>query len=149
MALKTNITESDLGEDEGGPAILAEINITPLTDIFLVLLIIFMVTSTVMSQLGVNVDLPKAESALSASQSDGVIVTLLPSGKMQINDEMIESQDRKHFVEAIKVAFKKTPSRFVIFEGDRKVLLGNAIELMEQAKLAGAEKFAIATAPTK
>src|SRR4051812_17612029 len=71
------------GDPDAEGAIMAEINITPLTDIFLVLLIIFMVTSSVMSQSGVDVNLPQASSATSQSQPEGIIITLLPEGKMR------------------------------------------------------------------
>ena len=69
--------------------IMAEINITPLTDIFLVLLIIFMVTSSVMSQLGMDVDIPAASQSMTKSQPEGVILTLLPDGRMKVNSEAV------------------------------------------------------------
>ncbi|HCM39191.1 MAG: hypothetical protein A2070_05500 [Bdellovibrionales bacterium GWC1_52_8] len=142
MALKT------WGRDEGDleGAIVAEINITPLTDIFLVLLIIFMVTSSVMAQLGVNVNLPQASQALSEAQADGVIVTLTPSGALLVNQQKVD-QGQKTLEDALKIAFQQAPSRLVILEGDRQTLLGSAIRTMDRARAAGAEKFAIATNP--
>src|SRR5213075_2309587 len=100
-------------EEEGGEGLFAEINITPLTDIFLVLLIIFMVTSSVMSQMGVNVNLPKASNATSQSQPEGVIVTLLPDGGMKVNDRSFGSGDYAGYEEALKAAFGKTSSKLV------------------------------------
>ena len=132
---------------EGSGGIVAEINITPLTDIFLVLLIIFMVTSSVMSQLGVDVDLPKTAPSSASAQPGGVILTLLPDGGMRINDEPVKAGDWPVLEGALKKAFTRTDSRLVVIEGDRRALLGNAIELMDRARRAGAEKFAIATAP--
>ena len=126
---------------------MAEINITPLTDIFLVLLIIFMVTSSVMSQLGVDVSLPQASSATAQAQAEGVIVTLLPGGAVKVNQSAIGAGDMGTFESTLKGAFGKTASRLVILEGDRQALLGSAIEIMDHARRAGAEKFAIATAP--
>jgi biopolymer transport protein ExbD len=144
MAIKT--LEAG-GGDEGGEAIMAEINITPLTDIFLVLLIIFMVTSSVMSQLGVNVNLPQASNATAQSQPEGVIVTLLPNGGVKVNETSVPSGDYDSFEAALKTYFGKTASRLVILEGDKQALLGNAIEIMDHARRAGADKFAIATSP--
>lgn len=146
MALKT-IGSGDSSEGEG--SIVAEINITPLTDIFLVLLIVFMVTSSVMNQMGVNVNLPQASNATAQSQPEGVIVTLLPAGAIQVNEQTIAAGDYDGFESALKDRFGKTSSKLVIIEGDREAYLGSAIEIMDHARKAGAEQFAIATAPEK
>ncbi|MCM2277497.1 MAG: biopolymer transporter ExbD [Oligoflexia bacterium] len=133
--------------DEGDAPIVAEINITPLTDVFLVLLIIFMVTSSVMSQMGVSVNLPQASSATSEAQPEGVIVTLLAGGALQVNGDPVAAGEFTRFEKLLKSSFVKTASRLVILEGDRQAFLGSAIEVMDHARRAGAEKFAIATAP--
>lgn len=137
--------------DEGG-AIFAEINITPLTDIFLVLLIIFMVTSSVMSQVGVPVNLPGASAKTAETQPDGVIVTLQPDGSVQVNGESMpwpkpgsEQPRPAEFGIKVKAAFGKMTSRLVILEGDERAFLGNAVGIMDEARKAGAERFAIAT----
>ena len=142
MAFKMSPSDS-----EGDGGIVAEINITPLTDIFLVLLIIFMVTSSVMSQVGVDVNLPAASNATSQSQPEGIIVTLMTGGKMKINDQNVPNNDMGAFETGLRSAFSKTKSRLVILEGDRQAFLGNAIQVMDSARKAGAEKFAIATSP--
>lgn len=137
------------GGDEGGTdGIFAEINITPLTDVFLVLLIIFMVTSSVMSQSGVDVNLPQAADASSTAEPGGVIVTLMPDGSIQVNQQPLAKGDWSSLESSIVEAFKKTTSRLVILEGDRQAFLGNAIEVMNQARKAGADRFAIATTNT-
>jgi biopolymer transport protein ExbD len=132
---------------EGDSGIVAEINITPLTDIFLVLLIIFMVTSSVMSQLGVDVSLPKASNATAQAQPEGVIVTLLPGGEIRVNQDQIQAGDYAALEDKLKKAFAGVESRLVILEGDRKSFLGSAIEVMDHARKAGANRFAIATSP--
>ncbi len=134
------------GGDSEEAEINAEINITPLTDIFLVLLIIFMVTSSVMSNNGVDVNLPQASPLTSVAQPDGVVISLLPAGKMQLNGQAIAAGDYGTLEASLKAAFAMTPSRLVILEGDRQAFLGNAIAVMDSARKAGAEKFAIATA---
>ena len=132
-------------ESEGDAPIVAEINITPLTDIFLVLLIIFMVTSSVMSQEGVNVHLPQASKASSQAQPDGVIVTLLAGGKIRVNQKELDSGQFDQMEKLLKEAFSKSATRLVILEGDRQAFLGSAIQVMDHARKAGADKFAIAT----
>jgi biopolymer transport protein ExbD len=142
VAFKTLSSDSDTD-----PGIVAEINITPLTDIFLVLLIIFMVTSSVMSQMGVDVNLPAASNQTSQSQPEGIIVTLMTGGKMKINEQEVPNNDMGAFENGLRSAFSKTKSRLVILEGDRQAFLGSAIQVMDSARKAGAEKFAIATSP--
>jgi biopolymer transport protein ExbD len=137
VAFKTLSSDS-----ESDPGIVAEINITPLTDIFLVLLIIFMVTSSVMSQMGVDVNLPAASNSTSQSQPEGIIVTL-----MKINEIDVPNNDMGAFENGLRSAFSRTKSRLVILEGDRQAFLGSAIQVMDSARKAGAEKFAIATSP--
>jgi biopolymer transport protein ExbD len=144
MAMK-GMDPSVEADPNGG--IVAEINITPLTDIFLVLLIIFMVTSSVMSQLGVDVQLPKAAPSAASAQPGGAILTILPDGGMKLNDQPIKAGDWTTLEAGLRQALAKTETKLVILEGDRRVLLGSAIEIMDRARKAGAEKFAIATAP--
>jgi biopolymer transport protein ExbD len=127
--------------------IMAEINITPLTDIFLVLLIIFMVTSSVLSQSAVDVHLPQASQATAQSQPEGVIISLLPGGGMQVNERKIKAGNYSELETELKKSFTHARSKLVILEGDKQAFLGSAIEVMDHAKKAGAEKFAIATVP--
>ncbi len=140
-AMRTQLGSDD--HDLDAP-IVAEINITPLTDIFLVLLIIFMVTSSVMSQMGVEVNLPQASQSTAQAQPDGVIVTLLPAGAVRVNGQ-VASDGMDGMESLLKAAFLKSKSRLVILEGDRDAYLGSAIQVMERARKAGADRFAIAT----
>jgi biopolymer transport protein ExbD len=144
MAFKTLPTSSG---DADHAEIMAEINITPLVDVVLVLLIIFMVTSSVMSQMGMEVSLPKASAASAGTQPEGVIVTLLPDGGMKVNGNAVDGL--AGLERSVGEALPKTTGRMVVLEGDQKAFLGNAIQVMDAARRAGAEKFAIATTPEK
>ena len=127
-------------EDETG-GIVAEINITPLTDVFLVLLIIFMVTSSVMANTGKTVNLPEATKDASTAKQ-GVNVTLDSAGAVQINGEAIPYEDLfAHMKAALDAAEEKT----VVLRGDRQIDLGRTVHVLDQAQLAGAKAFAIAT----
>ncbi len=138
MAMRTD-------SEEASGEIVAEINITPLVDVFLVLLIIFMVTSSVMSQMGMEVNLPQARSSSTEAQPEGVIVTLLAEGQMQVNGQTLPRGNFAELEARLKGALAKTTSRTVILEGDRQAFLGSAIQVMDTAKRAGALQFAIAT----
>jgi biopolymer transport protein ExbD len=144
MGLRPGRGTSADASDHGDEGIVAEINITPLTDIFLVLLIIFMVTSSVISQMGVNVNLPQASSVTAEAQPEGVIVSLLPGGVLRVNQVPVPAGDYAALEATLQSFFKKTTSRLVILEGDKQAFLGSAIEVMDHARRAGAEKFAIA-----
>lgn len=140
---------SGSGGEEHDADIVAEINITPLTDIFLVLLIIFMVTSSVLTNNGVDVNLPTASPQTSQAQPEGVVISLKPQGRMAVNGLNVDAGDYGTLESSVKKAFTMTSSRLVILEGDREAFLGSAIEVMDAARRAGADKFAIATATRK
>ncbi len=129
-------------DDSGDGAIVAEINITPLTDVFLVLLIIFMVTTSVIQNQSKNIDLPGAE--VSDTTPDGVTVTVTPEGDMLINDEPTTEADLFRDLEA---ALKLAEDKLVILRGDKQVLLGQAVNILDVAQQAGAKGIALATKP--
>lgn len=133
-------------EKEEDASIVAEINITPLTDVFLVLLVIFMVTTSVMTQMEVKVQLPKSTEAQSSpDQVPGVMVTLLPDSTVRIGDKTFAAHDADGMVQMFSQLLPKTTKRIVVLEGDRDAALGSAVKVMDAAKKAGAESVAIAT----
>ena len=128
--------------DAAGGDIVAEINVTPLTDIFLVLLIIFMVTSTALTQQGTKVNLPRA--ATGGAEPSGIIVTATADRHVELNGKPVPMEGLRAALEA---TFQRGSERNVILQGDRNVVLEQAVQIMTIAKEAGAEKISIATAP--
>lgn len=128
-----------LGSSDENSAILSEINITPLTDIFLVLLIIFMITSSAMIESGGKVNLPKAVAT--QSESRGTTVTLTPKREIYVNQKKV-SEDSLETI--LKDALKGSADKTVILRGDRDVLLGDTVKVMSIIKRAGATEIAIA-----
>ena len=128
--------------EEGDQAIVAEINITPLTDVFLVLLIIFMVTTSVAANQGKNIDLPGAD--VSDATPQGVTVTVSPDGEIMINDARVSEADLYSVLER---ELADAREKVVILRGDRKVLLGQAVNILDLAQQAGATGIALATKP--
>jgi biopolymer transport protein ExbD len=133
----------DEGE-EGG--IFAEINITPLTDIFLVLLIIFMVTSSVMAadgaRAGVKVNLPSgATKEISTSKSD-ITVAITTDGKMVVDGKEVSAEGLRQKFEAAKAQDADTQ---VVVQADEATHHGRVVAVMELAKAAGLRRLAIAT----
>jgi biopolymer transport protein ExbD len=127
-------------EDGADDGIVAEINVTPLTDIFLVLLIIFMVTSTALVQQGTRVNLPKARGG--ASTASGVIITATADRQLAVNGKSVAPAELEA---AVREALLATAEQSVILQGDRSVVLEDAVRIMTAAKAAGAERIAIAT----
>jgi len=156
VGINVQIDDASGGSEDGevdADSVVAEINITPLTDVFLVLLIIFMVTSTalveseVASRAGMKVVLPKANAAGPVSQrrSDPVLTVTraneLYLGSRKIDPTNLEGEIRK--------ALTETGSETLLIRGDKNVYLGSAVDIMSVAKKAGASKIAILTAPNK
>jgi biopolymer transport protein ExbD len=133
------------GDEETDGEIVAEINITPLTDVFLVLLIIFMVTSSVIANTGKNVKLPEAQQA-SATPPKAVNVTISTDGTIQVDGAAVK---RDALRAALEAALAKTEEKQVILRGDKDIVYGEAVYVLDQAQLAGAEGFALATTKRK
>jgi len=130
-------------EDESiDDGIVAEINITPLTDVFLVLLIIFMVTSSVVANQGKNIDLPGAE--ISDTTPQGVTVEVTPDGAIEVDAVPVSEQN---LFAALETALASSREKIVILRGDRQVLLGQAVNILDIAQQAGAKGIALATKP--
>jgi len=128
-----------LGGDESDSSIMAEINITPLTDIFLVLLIIFMITSSAMIESGGKVNLPKAVAT--KSETRGTTVTLTPKKEIYVNQKKVTEEGLEL---ALKEALAASAEKIVILRGDKDVLFGDTVRVMSMIKRAGASEIAIA-----
>lgn len=132
-----------MSSNKGG-GVFSDINITPLTDIFLVLLIIFMVTTAVTIESAAHVDLPKAEAQ--AAQTDkpkGVIVTYTADHQIMVGDRQVTEPELQTTLSQ-QLAPLQSSDKIVIFQGDPKVILGDMVRILDIAKSAGAEAIAIA-----
>src|ERR1700689_2938555 len=123
----------------GGGGMFWEINITPLTDIFLVLLIIFMVTASVMVESATHVELPQAQNT--SPENKGVIVTYTANHELFVNSKDVPERELEP---ALSEALQRVDAKIVIFQGDRTVLLGDMVKILDIAKAAGADQIAIA-----
>ena len=121
--------------------IVAEINVTPLTDVFLVLLIIFMITTSAMMKPN-DVELPEAKA--DEQETQGVVVTLTPSKEMYVNDRPVSGSDA-NLVAILRDALAVAKDKVVILAGDKGVVLGEVVRVLGVAKEAGAKGFALAS----
>jgi len=122
--------------------IMAEINVTPLTDVFLVLLIIFMITTSAMVKPAADVNLP--ETAEDEQETQGVMVTMTPSKQIYVGERAIEGDDAA-VVSALRDSLARAKQKVVILAGDRQVVLGEVVRVLGLAKEAGASGFALAS----
>jgi biopolymer transport protein TolR len=131
-------------DDESGAAPLSEINVTPLVDVMLVLLIIFMVAAPLMT-VGVPVQLPKTAAAKVAQPKQPVIVTIDAQGQPFLDKEPLTPDI---ITTRLKTLAEQDPSQVVLVRGDRDVPYGRIMEVMGQVGAAGFSKVSlIAQAP--
>jgi biopolymer transport protein ExbD len=121
----------------------ADINITPLTDIFLVLLIIFMVTTAVTIESAAHIDLPKPPpvSRSTPERPKGIVVTYTAEHLIYVDGAQVTEQQ---LVPQLHQALQNSTDKIVIFQGDPKVILDDMVRVLDLAKLAGAKDIAIA-----
>jgi|ERR1035437_278413 biopolymer transport protein ExbD len=125
--------------------LIAEINITPLTDVMLVLLVIFMVTTPFIIQGNIKINLPSAKAPSDEMLEDNIVAAVSQDGKTFLNGT--EMADDTMFLNELKALMQKTGNKRVIIEGDKNALHGNIVKIMGIAKEAGADKLAISTIP--
>jgi biopolymer transport protein ExbD len=125
--------------EESSDAVMSEINITPLTDVFLVLLIIFMITTSAMVESAATVNLPKAQQVV--EEARGLTVTATSDGRLFVNQLAV---DRAQLEPTLRDLLTDDPKKLVILQGDETVVLGQAVEILQAAKRAGATAVSIA-----
>jgi biopolymer transport protein TolR len=121
---------------------LAEINVTPLVDVILVLLIIFMVTAPMM-QRGIDVALPQASSATGAEE-ERLIVSVDRTNRVFLNETPVPLHLLQERLEAAASSLKDP---FVYLRADRAVPYGDVMAVMDRIKQAGIERVGLVTEP--
>ncbi len=118
---------------------MSEINVTPMVDVMLVLLIIFMVTAPLMT-VGVPVDLPKTEASVISGKDEPLVITIDGMGRVFLQETEIELDKLVPRLRAI-TANKRGQRIFV--RGDRSVFYGQIMEVMGTVNAAGFAKVAL------
>ena len=121
----------------------ADINVTPLVDVMLVLLVIFMVTAPLLAA-GVKVDLPQARTAEPLEPKAPIVVTVGKGGELWLGRDEI-APDR--LVEAVKAALGGDRARVVRLNGDKDAAYGDVVAAMDRLATGGVTHIAILTAP--
>jgi biopolymer transport protein ExbD len=120
---------------------ITEINLTPLVDVSLVLVIIFMAVAPFALQAGIKVLQSKASAQVGkVSMSDSVQVKLSKEGKLTLNGAELA---REGYAEAVAKALEKSADKFVIVKADTENKVGQVVGLLDEARQAGALKMAL------
>jgi biopolymer transport protein TolR len=135
----------DVGEDRYAP--LAEINVTPMVDVMLVLLVIFMVTAPLLT-VGVPLDLPKTRAAALTEPKPPVILSLNRNGEAYIGDEQVEHDALEGRLTGLAA---EDPSRIVYVRGDQTISYAQLMEALGIVNRAGFAKVSLVAeaAPSK
>jgi biopolymer transport protein TolR len=118
---------------------LAEINVTPLVDVMLVLLIIFMVTAPMLAT-GLKVNLPQARQAAPLNPSEPIVVTIGKDGQISLGSDAI---DKSALIEAIRARLGDDDSRVIHIRSDKEVQFGDVVAVLDLLAANGLTRIAI------
>ena len=122
---------------------ISQINVTPLVDVMLVLLVIFMVTAPIIQQ-GVQVNLPQTKASAIVGSEEPLIVTVAKDGKIYLNDNVVSLADLGTKLTAIK---KLQSDKQVYLRADQDVRYGTIMKTIAEIKQAGIEKLGMVSRP--
>ncbi len=122
---------------------MSDINVTPLVDVMLVLLIIFMVTAPMMME-GVAVNLPQTAAKSIKTQEDPLILSVNKDREIFLEQQKIKFEDLE---KKVKIIFKYRRSKEVLLRADRDVPYGYIIKVIASVKRAGIDKLGLVTEP--
>lgn len=141
------VQKKSSGGSKGHGATLSEINITPLVDVILVLLIIFMVTAPLLSQ-GLDIQLPEASAPAIERTDQDVTVTIDKTGRifLQNDPNPYRPQDLE---DKLAVIFERREKKDIFIRADKEAVYGTVVEAMALAKKAGVERIGMVTEEEK
>ena len=122
---------------------ISQINITPLVDVMLVLLVIFMVTAPILQQ-GVTVDLPQVSAGPVDGQDTSMVVTVGKDGKVHLDNHAATLEE---LYQKLAETVRKQPEQAVYLRADKGVQYGKVVEVMAVLRNAGVKKLGMMTAP--
>lgn len=127
----------------GRKRLVSDINVTPLVDVMLVLLIIFMVTAPMMTQ-GLNVDLPETTAKSLRQEERPIVITIDKDGSTSINSITLV---RAALVDELNKQFAVNKDQPIFLKADKNVAYGRVVEVMADIKEVGFDKIGMITKP--
>ena len=122
---------------------MADINVTPLVDVMLVLLIVFMVTAPMLTQ-GVDVNLPQANAKALRSDEERLVVTVDANSRIFVGKQPMKFNELSGSLQAIVA---RRADRQVYFRADRAVPYGFVVKVIAEIRNAGIERLGMVTEP--
>jgi biopolymer transport protein ExbD/biopolymer transport protein TolR len=122
-----------------GRSLNAEINVTPMADIMLVLLIIFMITTPLL-QNDVNVNLPKAKNPLNAKTESSIVVALTREGRIYLGKKPVSEPE---FDRALSERLAAEIDKSVFLRADEAVAYGRVVDLIKECRRLGVERIGL------
>lgn len=126
---------------DSGDEILSEINVIPLVDISLVLLLIFMVTANYIMTASFTVDMPGAKNAKATAQSEVVTIVVSREGPLYLENELVTTEELKKRIQGI---YGLNPNISVIIAADRNVNFRNVVQVLDLLSELGITRLNIA-----
>ena len=130
----------------GRPGMMSEINVTPLVDVMLVLLIIFMVAAPMMTQ-GLEVNLPKVDSQAIPTEDKQTILTVTVDGKVLLDKIELSSVDNLAY--QVKQVMDTKGSQMILIRADREASYGSVAQVMSRLQQAGIVNIGLVTEPAE
>jgi biopolymer transport protein TolR len=131
------------GSGSSDRAAISDINVTPLVDVMLVLLVIFMVTAPILQQ-GVQVNLPKVRAAPLPGEDVQLVVNVDKNGGVLLNDAKLTPPELEQKLAAI---LRERPDRQVFLRADQDARYGDVVRAIAAIKGAGVERLGMVTEP--
>jgi len=132
-----------MNRGRGGKRLVSEINVTPLVDVMLVLLIIFMITAPMMTE-GVDIDLPETTSKALRQDEQPILVTIDKDQVITLKGVVVS---RKLLVEELRALPPAMKEQSIFLKADKNVAYGHVVTLMADIKNAGFSKLGMITTP--
>lgn len=133
----------DIPKRNGRKRLVSDINVTPLVDVMLVLLIIFMITAPMMTQ-GLDVDLPETTTKALRQKEDPIVVSIDKEGSIMLDKIKVTRVLLKQQLAKSPAAVKAQP---IYLKADKNVSYGTVVAVMADLKDAGFEKLGMITKP--
>lgn len=124
-----------------GGGSMSQINVTPLVDVMLVLLVIFMVTAPILQQ-GVSVDLPRAQAGALSEKETPLVVSVTKAGDVYLNEQRLAQSDLGGRLRALAAS---KPEGTVLVRADQSVPYGEVVRVMAAIKAAGIRRVGMVT----
>lgn len=122
-----------------------EINITPLTDVFLVLVIILLITAPLIQNTGLKVELPTSASDDKSDQKKSLVVAIDNQGKFSVNGTVVAEND---LLSTLRKEAQISGQKVLIVQADADARQKNVVKVMDAARQAGLERLVVATQPS-